>query len=204
MRRIAIIGLGYVGLGLALALGKRHSVLGYDISKKRIHELKNNIESNLLFTSEELSESNVQYVSEIQDIKSADFYIGSVSTPAYYYELPNLEPLITATKQLATVLKKGDIVVYESTVYPGTTEEVCLPLLEEISKLRRNYDFNIGYSPERINPGDPLHNLANTPKLISAQNEECLTIIEEVYKSYCEVVYPVSSIMAGEAVKLLR
>lgn len=204
MRRIAVIGLGYVGLGLALALGKHHTVFGYDISKKRIHELKDKTDCNHLFTRKELSESKVEYVSDIQDIKKADFYIISVSTPAYYYELPNLEPLIKATKELASILEKGDIVVYESTVYPGTTEEVCLPLLEEFSKLKSPSDFSIGYSPERISPGDACHNLRNTPKIISAQNEEALAIIEEVYKSCCDTVYPVSSIMAAEAVKILE
>ena len=204
MRRVAIIGLGYVGLSLALELGKYNTVFGYDISKNRINELKNKIDCNHLMTSEELAESNIQYVSEVQEIINADFYIISVSTPAYYYELPNLELLVKATKQVATVLKKGDIVVYESTVYPGTTEEVCLPLLEEISKLKSPSDFNIGYSPERISPGDPCHNLRNTPKIISSQGEESLAIIEEVYKSCCDTIYPVSSIKAAEAVKILE
>jgi UDP-N-acetyl-D-glucosamine/UDP-N-acetyl-D-galactosamine dehydrogenase len=203
-RKIAVIGLGYVGLGLAIELSRHYTVIGCDISKNRISELKNNIDRNQLITRDELSKSNIQYVSEVQEIKNADFYIVSVSTPAYYYELPNLEPLIEATKQLATVLKKGDIVVYESTVYPGTTEEVCLPLLEEISHLKSPDDFSIGYSPERINPGSSEHTLTNTPKIISAQNKESLKIIEEVYQSCCEKTYPVSCIMAAEAVKILE
>ncbi|NSL19242.1 nucleotide sugar dehydrogenase [Tatlockia micdadei] len=204
MRKIAVIGLGYVGLGLAQSLGKHNPVLGYDISKSRISELKNNVDRNHLFTKEELSESNIEYVTDLQAIKHADFYIVSVSTPAYYYELPNLEPLIKATKQLATILKKGDVVVFESTVYPGTTEEVCQPLLEEISGLKSPEDFSIGYSPERINPNDLQHTLANTPKIISAQNKESLKIIEEVYKTCCQTTYPVSNIMAAEAVKILE
>jgi UDP-N-acetyl-D-galactosamine dehydrogenase len=204
MRRIAIIGLGYVGLGLTQALSKQNPVIGYDISEDRIRELKDKCDRNHLFTSEELFKSNAHYVSNIEDIKNADFFIICVSTPAYYYELPNLEPLINATKQLATVLKKGDIVVYEATVYPGTTEEVCLPLLENISKLQVGSDFNIGYSPERISPGDSHHTLATVPKIISAQNEECLEIIASVYKTCCDTVYPVSTIQSAEAVKILE
>ncbi|MBA3537032.1 MAG: nucleotide sugar dehydrogenase, partial [Tatlockia sp.] len=204
MRRIAIIGLGYVGLGLALALSKDNRVYGYDISEKRISELENNFDSNQLFTSEELSKSNTRFVLDIQEIKTADFFIVCVSTPAYYYELPNLEPLINATRQLATILKKNDIVVYEATVYPGTTEEICLPVLEEISKLRAGYDFEIGYSPERISPGNNVHTLATVPKIISAQNDECLNIIESVYKSCCNEVYRVSNIKSAEAVKILE
>ncbi len=204
MRHIAIIGLGYVGLGLALALSKNNKVIGYDISEARISGLKKNNDRNSLFTSEELSQAKIDYVSKCEEIKNADFYIICVSTPAYYYELPNLEPLINASKQVAGVLKKGDIVVYEATVYPGTTEEVCLPLLEEISKLRVGEDFNIGYSPERISPGDAEHTLATVPKVISAQNEETLEIIASVYKDCCDTLYPVSSIKAAEAVKILE
>ncbi len=204
MRQIAIIGLGYVGLGLALALSKNNRVIGYDISEARINGLKENYDRNNLFTSEELSQANIDYVSKSDDIKSADFYIVCVSTPAYYYELPNLEPLINATKQIAGVLKKGDIVVYEATVYPGTTEEVCLPILEEFSNLRVGEDFNIGYSPERISPGDSQHTLASVPKVISAQNEDCLNIIASVYKECCETLYPVSCIKTAEAVKILE
>lgn len=204
MRKIAIIGLGYVGLGLALELSKHNSVIGYDISKNRIHELKDNVDSNLLFSTEELSQAKVHYVSEIDGIKEADFYIVSVSTPAHFYELPNLDPLVKATEQLATVLKKGDIVVYESTVYPGTTEEVCLPILEKISNLQSPQDFSVGYSPERISPGDTTHTLVNTPKIISAQNEKTLAIVEEIYKSCCRIVYAVSNIATAEAVKILE
>lgn len=204
MRRIAIVGLGYVGLGLALALSKNNTVLGYDISKQRVNELRDNIDCNQLYSKEELSSCLLTCTDDLQAIKEADFFIVCVSTPAYYYEMPNLEPLENATKKLATILKKGDIVVFESTVYPGTTEEICLPLLEEFSHLKAGVDFNIGYSPERISPGDNVHTLANTTKVISAQNKETLAVIEEVYKTCCDTLYPVSNVMTAEAVKILE
>lgn len=204
MRQIAIIGLGYVGLGLGVALSKERTVFGYDILESRLEELTKQIDKNQLFTRQELTSAKLHYTSHIQDIKSADFFIVTVSTPAYFYELPNLEPLINATKALAAILKKGDIVVYESTVYPGATEEICLPLLEEISQLKCGRDFNIGYSPERISPHDPEHHLKNIPKVIAAQNKETLATIKEVYQLCCDEVYPVSNIKTAEAVKILE
>ncbi|MBA2653205.1 MAG: nucleotide sugar dehydrogenase [Tatlockia sp.] len=158
---------------------------------------------NTLCTSEELARSSLKYATSIHELKDADFFIITVSTPAYY-ELPNLEPLIRATKSIATILKKGDIIVYESTVYPGTTEEICLPLLEEHSGLSSACDFYIGYSPERVSPNDSEHTLKNTPKIISAQSKKALKIIEKVYKSCCDTVVPVPQIKIAEAVKILE
>ncbi|MCE3045100.1 nucleotide sugar dehydrogenase [Legionella sp. 16cNR16C] len=203
-REIAIIGLGYVGLSLATALSKTYKVYGYDISESRIQELKNGFDKNNLVNEVELQESPVFFTSNTHEIRTANFFIVTVPTPAFFYELPNLEPVINATKAVGSILKKGDIVVYESTVYPGTTEEVCQPLLEEMSGLRCGIDFNIGYSPERISPHDPHYNLKNIIKVISAQNQETLKQIEDVYKHCCDTLYPVSSIKTGEAVKILE
>jgi len=191
-------------LGLATALSKKHTVLGYDISRERIAALKNNIDNNQLISDEQLKRSKVLYTNDIGDIKGANFYIVSVSTPAYYYETPNLEPLISAVRQLCKILKKGDVVVFESTVYPGTTEEICVPILEEASHLVNGEDFHVGYSPERINPGDQKHTLKNITKIISAQNRKTLKTIHETYSSICEKVYPVSSIQIAEAIKILE
>ncbi len=165
MRIYAVIGLGYVGLGLATSLSKKYSVLGYDINELRLQELRQHTDRNKQIDSLELSRSNVIYTSNINDLEKANFYIVTVSTPAYFYETPNLEPLINATTSLASVLKKDDIVVYESTVYPGTTVEICVPILEKLSHLQCGQDFNVGYSPERINPGDKNHtrNSPGTP-----------------------------------------
>jgi len=204
MNKIAVVGLGYVGLGLAVALSKHYSVIGYDISKTRIAELQQNIDKNNTVAYDELVKSTTIYTHQLEDIKEATFYIVAVSTPAYYYEMPNLEPLIYATQELATVIKKGDIIVFESTVYPGTTEEICLPILEKFSHLKHGDDFNVGYSPERINPDDKVHTLKNITKVISAQNQATLEAIAVVYKSICDHVYPVSSIKIAEAVKVLE
>lgn len=204
MRHIAIVGLGYVGLSLAMALRKHFPVIGYDISANRIDQLRDYYDCNQLISREDLAQSNIEFVETIEQIKQADFYIITVSTPAYYYELPNLKPLLSATTDLATVLKKGDIIVYESTVYPGTTEEVCLPILEKHSQLRSGKDFFLGYSPERISPNDTTHTLKNVPKIVAAQNQEVLAIIQSVYSVCCDTVYPVSTIKTAEAVKILE
>ncbi|MFA5959618.1 MAG: nucleotide sugar dehydrogenase [Tatlockia sp.] len=201
---IAVIGLGYVGLGLATALSKAYTVYGYDISKQRIEELKQNLDKNELVDANELRNSPIHYTNAIETIKPANFFIVSVPTPANFYELPDLEPLIGATRAVASVLKKGDIVVYESTVSPGTTEEVCMPLLEEVSGLKNGVDFNLGYSPERINPHDHYHNLKNIVKVVSGQNAETLKQIESVYSHCCDTLFPVSTIKTAEAVKILE
>lgn len=200
----AVIGLGYVGLGLAVALSEKHSVFGYDINQQRVSDLINHHDNHQLVTDEALKKANVQYTCHINDIKSANFYIIAVSTPAYYYETPNLEPLISAVTALGEILKPGDIVVFESTVYPGTTEEICIPILEKISHLRHGHEFNVGYSPERISPGDKQHTLKNITKIISACNEKTLQAIQTTYESICDTVHPVSSIQAAEAIKLLE
>ncbi len=204
MSKYGVVGLGYVGLGLAVALGKKQHVYGYDISSTRVEGLRRHNDSNGLINAEELKQAQVVYTNDIQDIHDANFFIVAVPTPAYFYEIPNLEPLIEATKQVATVLKKGDIVVFESTVYPGTTEDICIPILEKHSHLKHGRDFGVGYSPERINPNDPIHTLKTITKIVSAENEKTLDVVKETYSQICDTVYPVSCIKAAEATKLLE
>jgi UDP-N-acetyl-D-galactosamine dehydrogenase len=204
METYAVVGLGYVGLGLAIAFSKKSYVIAYDNNKQRIKELKQQVDRNNLINKEDLVHPNIVFTDTLADIKSANLYIVAVATPAYYYEFPNLEPLIGAVKDLGVVLKKNDTVVFESTVYPGATEEICIPLLEKISKLTHGKDFNVGYSPERINPGDEQHTLQTITKIISAENETTLKLIQGVYETICDKIYPVSSIKAAESIKLLE
>lgn len=204
MKTYAIIGLGYVGLGLAVALAEKAQVIGYDINSKRIADLKNQHDTNYLISKKELSQVQIYFTDVLEEIKQANFYIVCVSTPAYYYETPDLEPLISSIKTVATVIKKGDIIVFESTVYPGTTEEICIPLLEEISQLKCGKDFNVGYSPERINPGDKKHTLKTITKILGAQNKTTLAQLKKTYSLICDHVYPVSNIATAEAVKILE
>lgn len=204
MTTYAVVGLGYVGLGLAVALGKKNTVIAYDINKQRIQELKQQVDRNQLVRPEELAQHNLTFTDCLADIKPATFYIVAVATPACFYEYPDLEPLIGAVNDLAAVLKKNDTVVFESTVYPGTTDEVCIPLLEKISKLTYGKDFYVGYSPERINPGDEKHTLKTITKIISASDAKTLKLVQRVYESVCDKVHPVSCIKAAESVKLLE
>lgn len=204
MKVYAVVGLGYVGLGIAIALANKAIVYGYDINKKRIDNLKNHIDTNNLISKKELKQSKTKFTHQLEQIKDATFYIVCVSTPAFHYETPNLGPLITSVKELAKIIKKGDVIVFESTVYPGTTEEICVPIFEEISQLKCGEDFNVGYSPERINPGDKKHTLKNIPKIIAAQNKKTLKIVEEAYSLICDRVYPVSNIETAEAIKILE
>lgn len=204
MKRYTVVGLGYVGLGLAVELAKHSPVIGYDIDKQRIYSLKKYQDRNQLISAEELHNSQITFTDNLTDIKNANFFIISVSTPAVFYEFPDLDPLIHAVKDIAKVIKKQDIIVFESTVYPGTTEEICIPILEKESGLQNGKDFHVGYSPERINPGDTEHTLKTITKIISAQNQETLQAIQQTYSLICDKVYPVSCIAAAEAAKLLE
>lgn len=204
MNQYAIVGLGYVGLGLLVAFSQKRPVIGYDINVARIKGLQKHTDRNQLISAAALASDNITYTHDLQDIKQANFYIICVATPAYHYEMPDLEPLIKATEAMATVLKKGDILVFESTVYPGTTEEICIPLLEKGSHLKNGIDFHVGYSPERINPGDETHTLETITKVVAAQNPLILNRIQSAYASICDRVYPVSTIATAEAVKILE
>ncbi len=198
--QIVVTGLGYVGLPLALAFSKSggHNVIGFDIDNERISRLKNEIKENIAFTSNLVD--TVALTTE-----NPVFHIIAVPTPVDEYHQPDLTALLSATKSVAQVLKKGDIVVYESTVYPGCTEEECVPLLEQISKLKCGNDFKVGYSPERINPGDNTHTLEKVKKVVSGCDNEALEQISSIYKTVVKAgIYKTSSIKIAEAAKIIE
>ncbi|VVC75727.1 UDP-N-acetyl-D-glucosamine 6-dehydrogenase [Aquicella siphonis] len=204
-RKISVVGLGYVGLTIAAAFGKAGEVVGYDINQQRINNLKNSIDTSGEISSEELKKTNILYTTNPDDLKQADFHIITVLTPIDKNKLPDLSQLLSATETLAKRLKKGDIVVYEATVYPGATEEKCIPTLEKHSGLKCGVDFQVGYSPERVNPGDKEHTFYNIIKIISATNDETVRVMSDVYKSVVKAgVYPVSSIRVAEATKVVE
>lgn len=199
------MGLGYVGLPVAVNLSKKFPVVGFDVKKERVEELNNGIDSTLEVTSEELKSSNVTFTSETRGMAHCNFYIVAVPTPVSDSKAPDLKYVESASKSVAEVLKKGDIVVYESTVYPGLTEEFCVPILEEGSGLKNGEDFKVGYSPERINPGDKEHSFTKIIKVVSAQDEESLEIVKHVYGSVVDAgIYPASSIKVAEAAKVIE
>ena len=172
-KKLAIIGLGYVGLPLAVEFGKKYQTLGFDINQSRITELKNGTDSTLEVSDSELAETtNLTFSNNVDDLKNADIYIVTVPTPIDQHKQPDLTPLIKASEMLGTVVSKGDIIIYESTVYPGATEERCIPVVERVSNLTFNQDFFAGYSPERINPGDKEHRVTNILKVTSGSTAE--------------------------------
>ena len=205
MKKITIIGLGYVGLPLAIEFGKKFNVTGFDISKSRIYELKKGIDSNDEFASNEILKNKINFTHLEDDIINSDFYIITVPTPLKKNNKPDLRPLKKASQIVAKKIKKGDIVVYESTVYPGCTEEDCVPVLEENSGLRYNIDFFCGYSPERINPGDKKRKLSNIKKVVSGSNPKVSKIINNLYKKIIKAgTYIAPSIKVAEAAKIIE
>ncbi|MBS4066036.1 MAG: nucleotide sugar dehydrogenase [Chitinophagaceae bacterium] len=204
--RICIIGLGYVGLPLAIEFGKKYIVVGFDTNKNRIEELKRGFDRTNEISKVEIQNSyNLKLTSDLSDIKDSNIFIVTVPTPLNKFKTPDLSPLLNATKMVAGVLKKGDIVIYESTVYPGCTEEDCVPLLEEISNLCYNKDFFCGYSPERINPGDKINTLTNILKVTSGSNDEISEVVDSLYKSIIKAgTYKASSIKVAEASKAIE
>ncbi len=208
--KIAVIGLGYVGLPLAVEFAKENKVVGFDINEERVDELMNCIDRTLETTSEELKEvikgdSTLVCTTSLGEIKDSNFYIVTVPTPIDAHKNPDLTPVIKATETVAKVLKKGDIVVYESTVYPGCTEEICVPLLENGSGLKFNDGFYCGYSPERINPGDKVHTLTTIKKIISGSTPEIADKIDNIYKSIIKAgTHKASSIKVAEAAKVIE
>lgn len=204
-RKIAIIGLGYVGLSLAAGFGSKVKVIGYDKKSARIEELKKGNDRNNEFSSEALKPLDIKYTSKHTDLRSANFYIITVPTPVTDTHIPDLSILKDASKIVGKYLKKGDVVVYESTVYPGATEEICVPILIQHSKLEYGKDFKVGYSPERINPGDKKHSLANTVKIISGQDEQTADLLESVYSLVVKAgLYRAPSIKVAEAAKVIE
>ncbi|MDB9823841.1 nucleotide sugar dehydrogenase [Flavobacteriaceae bacterium] len=201
---IGIIGLGYVGLPLALALAEKYTVLGYDNNPQRIAALHKGIDSTQEITSKELQAVNINYFDQSAALKECSIYIITVPTPLKEDNLPDFSYLESASEVVAKMLKKGDIVVYESTVYPGATEEICLPILE-LSSLKVDSDFSLGYSPERINVGDPVHTFTSIPKIVSASNQKALATLTHVYQSILSAeVYQAPSIKVAEAAKVIE
>ncbi len=204
--KIAIIGLGYVGLPLAVEFGKHKPTLGFDINTDRIQELKNGHDHTLEVTSDELKHvPQLSYTADIEDLKTANFFIVTVPTPIDDFKQPDLTPLVKASQSIAKVLKKGDIVVYESTVYPGATEEVCIPELEKHSGLNFNKDFFVGYSPERINPGDKQRRVTNILKITSGSTPLVADYVDQVYNLIIEAgTHKAPSIKVAEAAKVIE
>lgn len=204
--KIAVIGLGYVGLPLAVEFGKKFPTIGYDINELRVAELNAGTDSTLETTPDELASANqLTCTAEPSQLASCNIYIVTVPTPIDNSKTPDLTPIISATHLLAKYLKKGDVVIYESTVYPGATEEVCVPILEQVSGLRFNVDFYCGYSPERINPGDKTRRLTNILKVTSGSTPAIATLVDELYQSIITAgTHKASSIKVAEAAKVIE
>jgi UDP-N-acetyl-D-galactosamine dehydrogenase len=206
MENIGIIGLGYVGLPLAVEFGKITNVIGFDINKNRIGELEKKIDRTNEVGSEELAQAvHLTFTSDKKNLRNANFFIITVPTPIDEAKKPDLKPLISASEIVGDVLKKGDFVIYESTVYPGCTEEICVPILEKQSGLKFNLDFFCGYSPERINPGDKFHRLPTIKKITSGSTQEASEKIDDLYKKIITAgTHRASSIKVAEAAKVIE
>lgn len=206
MSKIAIIGLGYVGLPLAVEFGKRRQVLGFDINQSRIAELKDYRDNTLEVSSDQLKEATLlEYSSDVATLKNCSIFIVTVPTPIDDANRPDLTPLIKASETVGKSLCKGSIVIYESTVFPGCTEEVCVPILEKFSGLKFNQDFYCGYSPERINPGDKVNTLTKIKKITSGSTPEIAKAVDELYASIVTAgTYPATSIKVAEAAKVIE
>jgi UDP-N-acetyl-D-galactosamine dehydrogenase len=204
--RIGVVGLGYVGLPLAVEFGKHFRTVGFDVKEARIKELAAGKDSTLEVSKKELKEAaRLEFTSDVRDLKRCRVYIVTVPTPIDDYKRPDLTPLVKASESLGTVLKKGDVVVYESTVYPGCTEEVCVPILERVSGLKFNRDFFAGYSPERINPGDKQHRLPSIKKVTSGSTPEAADFVDNLYGSIITAgTHKASSIRVAEAAKVIE
>ncbi len=203
--RLSVIGLGYVGLPIALAFAKKISVTGYDIRADRVELMKKNIDPSNELNPEEFENSDIKYTSDINDLKEASFHIIAVPTPTDKHNLPDLTPIMAASQAVGKILKKGDYVVYESTVYPGCTEEDCVPVLEKFSSLKYGTDFKVGFSPERINPGDKVNTLSSIVKVTSGCDEEAAEDIARTYELIIGAgVHRASSIKVAEASKIIE
>jgi UDP-N-acetyl-D-galactosamine dehydrogenase len=202
---VALIGLGYVGLPIALAFAKKVKVIGFDINEKRVNLMKKGIDPSNELPKSEFKNSDITFTHKLEDLKKANFYIVAVPTPIDEHNLPDLKPLIAASTTVGKVLKKGDYVVFESTVYPGCTEEDCIPVLEKVSGLKFMKDFKVGYSPERINPGDKEHTITKILKVVSGCDKESLDIISKTYEIIVEPgTHKASSIKVAEAAKIIE
>ncbi|WP_341582284.1 Vi polysaccharide biosynthesis UDP-N-acetylglucosamine C-6 dehydrogenase TviB [Marinobacter metalliresistant] len=206
MKKIAVIGLGYVGLPLAAAFGEKREIVGFDINSKRIADLKDGVDFTREVSREELAvSSGLSFTDNLEGIRDCQIYIVTVPTPIDEFKTPDLTPLVKASETVGQVLKKGDIVIYESTVYPGATEEVCVPVLEKVSGLVFNQDFYAGYSPERINPGDKEHRVASIMKVTSGSTPEIASEVDALYAGIITAgTHKASSIKVAEAAKVIE
>lgn len=203
--KLAVIGLGYVGLPVALEFARKIRVVGFDINRERVELMRKGIDPSNELQAEDFKGKDIIFTDDIHDLRDVKFFIIAVPTPIDEFKQPDLTPLLSATKTVAKVLKKGDYVIYESTVYPGCTEEDCIPLLEELSGLTFIHDFKVGYSPERINPGDKQHTLQNVIKVVSGCDEESLLAIASLYELVVAAgVHKASSIKVAEAAKIIE
>ncbi|SVD02614.1 uncharacterized protein METZ01_LOCUS355468, partial [marine metagenome] len=204
--KLGIIGLGYVGLPLATEFGLIRNVIGYDISNQRIKELSRAEDKTLEVSSVMLKAAkHLSFTNKINDLSDCNCFILAVPTPIDAHNKPDFAPLVSATEKIGSILKRNDLVIYESTVYPGATEEICVPVLEEVSKLKFNEEFFVGYSPERINPGDKDHNLTNIVKVTSGSTPEAAQIVDDLYSSIIGAgTHKASSIKVAEAAKVIE
>ncbi len=203
--KLAVVGLGYVGLPIALEFAKKISVIGFDVNEERVEMMQNNIDPSKELESEDFKNSDIQFTADMDELKKAQFFVMAVPTPIDDANLPNLAPLLGATETVAKALKKGDYVVFESTVYPGCTEEDCIPILEKVSGLKFQEDFMVGYSPERINPGDKVHTLQSVVKIVSGCCDESLENIAKTYELVVDAgVHRAASIKVAEAAKIIE
>lgn len=203
--KVSLIGLGYVGLPIALEFARQVPVIGFDIKPDRIELMKQGIDPSCELPKEAFDGCDIQFTANPEDLKAAAFHIVAVPTPIDDSNMPDLSPLLSATRTVGKILKKGDYVVYESTVYPGATEEDCVPILEDLSGLKFGQDFKVGYSPERINPGDKEHTIVTIKKIVSGCDEESLDIIAKVYELVVKAgVHRASSIKVAEAAKIIE
>lgn len=204
-KKLAVIGLGYVGLPIALEFAKKLSIIGFDINDDRINLMKQGVDPSQELTKENFDGCDIEFTSDLEVLKTAQFYIVAVPTPVDKNNVPDLAPVKKASETIGRVIKKGDYVVFESTVYPGCTEEDCLPIIEKLSGLKNCIDFKIGYSPERINPGDKEHTLSSIVKVVSGCDEESLQVIAKVYELVVYAgVHKASSIKVAEAAKIIE
>ena len=204
-RKISVIGMGYVGLPVAVAFGRLDEVIGFDIDERRVTELKQGQDSTGEVAPGELAAAQIIFTTDSRQLETADFHIVAVPTPINDAKNPDMGPLTAASEMLGRVIKRGDIIVYESTVYPGATEEICAPILERESGLVCGADFHLGYSPERINPGDRDHTFTNIIKIVSAGDRAALDVVVQVYESVVTAgVYEASSIRVAEATKVVE
>ena len=203
--KISVTGLGYVGLPVLIAFSKLDEVIGFDVNALRVDEIKKGHDRNGEIIKDDLLNPNVLYTNNIKDLVNSNFHIVAVPTPVNDKNIPDLSPLIAASKTIGGVLKKGDIIVFESTVYPGVTEDICVPILEKESNLKLGVDFKVGYSPERINPGDKEHTIENIIKVVSGSDLEALDVIAITYESIVKAgVFKADSIKTAEAAKVIE